>query len=184
MNCRTCELFHTPAGTAFADLVINRHRETWPVRSGLRDWLRAAYYEGRGGRRERGGGARSPICSRPARNSPLPSGRSTSASPNARRAHLSRSADAHWRAVEFGPDGWRIVVGPSGALPPAGRAAAASASAARRVDRAPSRCLLNLSEPRTTFVLVVTWLLAALRPSWALSAAWRFRASRGRPRPC
>ena len=29
----TVELFHTADGTAFADLDINGHRETWPVRS-------------------------------------------------------------------------------------------------------------------------------------------------------
>ena len=29
-----CEdLFHTAAGTAFADILINGHRETWPIRS-------------------------------------------------------------------------------------------------------------------------------------------------------
>jgi hypothetical protein len=28
----SAELYHTATGTAFADLVIGRHRETWPVR--------------------------------------------------------------------------------------------------------------------------------------------------------
>jgi hypothetical protein len=27
------ELFHTADGTAFADLMIDGHRETWPIRS-------------------------------------------------------------------------------------------------------------------------------------------------------
>jgi hypothetical protein len=27
------ELFHTPAGTAFAHIRVNGHRETWPIRS-------------------------------------------------------------------------------------------------------------------------------------------------------
>ena len=40
------ELFHTADGTAFADLMIDGHRETWPVRSTrLRSWLRRKYYE-------------------------------------------------------------------------------------------------------------------------------------------
>jgi hypothetical protein len=40
------DLFHTPTGTAFADLVINGHRETWPIRSvRFRAWLRRHYYE-------------------------------------------------------------------------------------------------------------------------------------------
>jgi hypothetical protein len=30
---QTAELFHAPDGTGFADLDINGHRETWPIRS-------------------------------------------------------------------------------------------------------------------------------------------------------
>ena len=37
------DLFHTPTGTAFADLIINGHRETWPIRGkGFRRWLAAS----------------------------------------------------------------------------------------------------------------------------------------------
>ena len=40
------ELFHAPDGTAFADLDINGHRETWPVRSkGFKRWLARQYVE-------------------------------------------------------------------------------------------------------------------------------------------
>lgn len=43
------ELFHTADGTAFADLIVDGHRETWPVRSNrLRSWLRRKYYEASG----------------------------------------------------------------------------------------------------------------------------------------
>src|SRR5258707_14631731 len=39
-------LFHTATGTAFADLTIDRHRETWPIRSKrFRTWLRRRYYQ-------------------------------------------------------------------------------------------------------------------------------------------
>jgi hypothetical protein len=35
------ELFHTAAGAAFADIIIEGHRETWPIRSKrFRAWLR------------------------------------------------------------------------------------------------------------------------------------------------
>jgi hypothetical protein len=35
-----------PAGTAFADLTIESHRETWPIRSKrFRSWLRRCYYQ-------------------------------------------------------------------------------------------------------------------------------------------
>ncbi|MFZ1091454.1 MAG: hypothetical protein WAN75_19875 [Xanthobacteraceae bacterium] len=38
-------LFHDPAGTAFADLTIESHRETWPIRSGrFRSWLRRCHH--------------------------------------------------------------------------------------------------------------------------------------------
>jgi hypothetical protein len=30
---QSTELFHTPDGSAFADLDINGHRETWPIRA-------------------------------------------------------------------------------------------------------------------------------------------------------
>jgi hypothetical protein len=76
------ELFHTPAGTAFADVLIDGHRETWAVQqqadaglaatSPLRgDWGDPAHC-----RRF----VQRSICSRPAPNSILPSKRSTSAS--------------------------------------------------------------------------------------------------------
>jgi hypothetical protein len=39
------ELFHTATGTAFADIIIEGHRETWPIRSKrFRAWLRRCYY--------------------------------------------------------------------------------------------------------------------------------------------
>src|SRR5258706_15511539 len=40
------ELFHTLDGTAFVDLVIDGHRETWPIRSTrFRTWFRHRYYK-------------------------------------------------------------------------------------------------------------------------------------------
>jgi hypothetical protein len=43
---QTAELFHDPDGKAFADLEVNGHRETWPVRSnGFKLWLARRYYE-------------------------------------------------------------------------------------------------------------------------------------------
>jgi hypothetical protein len=42
----SAEFFHTAAGTAFVDLLINSHRETWPIHSKrFRTWLRRRYYE-------------------------------------------------------------------------------------------------------------------------------------------
>ena len=48
------ELFHTAAGAAYADLRIDGHRETWPIRSRrFRAFLRGFYYETTGHRCER-----------------------------------------------------------------------------------------------------------------------------------
>jgi hypothetical protein len=39
-------LFHASDGTGFADLIIDGHRETWPLRSKrFAAWLRQQYYE-------------------------------------------------------------------------------------------------------------------------------------------
>jgi hypothetical protein len=44
------ELFHTAAGTAFADITVDGHRQTWPIRSKrFRGWLRRRYYQATGG---------------------------------------------------------------------------------------------------------------------------------------
>ena len=40
---QSAELFHAPDGTGFADLDIQGHRETWPIRGkGFRRWLAAS----------------------------------------------------------------------------------------------------------------------------------------------
>jgi hypothetical protein len=44
------DLFHSPDATAFVDLHVNDHRETWPVRSkGFKRWLARRFYEATGG---------------------------------------------------------------------------------------------------------------------------------------
>jgi len=43
-------LFHGPDATAFADLQVNGHRETWPVRTkGFKRWLARRFFEATGG---------------------------------------------------------------------------------------------------------------------------------------
>src|SRR5260370_368907 len=43
------DLFHTAIGTAFADIMIDGQRETWPIRSKrFRAWLRRRYYQATG----------------------------------------------------------------------------------------------------------------------------------------
>src|ERR671934_557544 len=48
-NAAGVELFHTAGGTAFADLLINGNRETWPIRSKrFSTWLRHCHYKATG----------------------------------------------------------------------------------------------------------------------------------------
>jgi len=43
---QSAELFHAPDGTGFADLDINGHRETWPIRGkGFRRWLARLFFQ-------------------------------------------------------------------------------------------------------------------------------------------
>ncbi len=43
---QSAELFHAADGTGFADLNINGHRETWPIRAkGFRRWLARSFFE-------------------------------------------------------------------------------------------------------------------------------------------
>jgi hypothetical protein len=42
----SAQLFHAPSGTCFADVDVNGHRETWPIRSkGFRHWLTRQFFE-------------------------------------------------------------------------------------------------------------------------------------------
>src|SRR4051794_30489853 len=48
--CLEAEPFHSSEGTAFADIKVGGHRETWPVRSrGFRRWIGKRYFDATGG---------------------------------------------------------------------------------------------------------------------------------------
>jgi hypothetical protein len=159
-----CEdVFHTASGVAFADLVINGHRETWPIRSKrFRSWLRRCYYQETG---------TAPSGSAIASTLDLLEARAQFDAPeravnNRVAEHAGRLyldlADEHWRAVVISPEGWRVIGCPPvrfrrspGMLPLPVPERGGSIEALRPY--------LNLSNP-DDFVLVVTWLLAALRP--------------------
>jgi hypothetical protein len=156
------ELFHTATGTAFADLLVDGHRETWPIRSKrFRGWLRRRYYEATGG--ALGAQAISPeldlLEARAQFDAPE---RSVHVRVAEQQGHIYLDlADDHWRAVEIGPDGWRVnkcppvrFRRPAGMLPLPVPERGGSIEALLP--------LLNLSS-RNDFVLVAAWLLATLR---------------------
>src|SRR5262249_33495856 len=110
---QSAKLFHTPDGMGFADLDINGHRETWPIRSkGFRRWLARCCYEATGG---------------------APSSEALQSALNVieARAHFDAPelavhirvgglndrlyldlGDQSWRAVEIDATGWRIIDSP------------------------------------------------------------------------
>src|ERR1700730_6906172 len=107
------DLFHTASGTAFVDIPINNHRETWPIRSKrFRSWLRQWHYETTGAAataayirsaldlleaRAQFDGPERAVHIRIARD--------------AERLYLDL-ADEDWRVVEIGRDGWRVITSP------------------------------------------------------------------------
>jgi hypothetical protein len=154
-------LFHDPSGTAFADITIDGHRETWPIRSGqFRHWLRRRYYE-------ENGSAMGAATINSAVD--LLEARAQFDAPE-RKVHVRVAehdcriyldlADKEWRAVQIGPDGWQVVTSPPirfrrapGMLPlPIPQRGGSIGSLAT---------FLNLPTS-DEFVLVVAWLLAAL----------------------
>ena len=176
------ELFHTATGTAYVDLLINGHRETWPIRSKrFRGWLRRRYYEATGAPWARRRSARSSICSRRGRNLTLPSAPvHVRVAEHAGHIYLDL-ADEHWRAVEIGPDGWRVIGcppvrfrRPAGMLP-------LPVPERRGVDRSP-RCRFSTYPAET--ISCWSWLGCWRHCDPAAPIPYsRYPASKGRPRP-
>ena len=106
-------LFHTPDGSGYADLDINGHRETWPIRAkGFRRWLARRFFEDTGG-----------APSSEARQSALNviEAKAHFDAPE-RQVHIRVGGlderlyldlgDEAWRAIEIDATGWRIVDNP------------------------------------------------------------------------
>ena len=168
------EVFHTASGVAFADFITDGHRETWPIRSKrFRTWVRRCYYQATGTAPSAAviGSALDLLEARAQFDAPERAVNIRVAE-HAGRLYLDL-ADEHWRAVEIGPDGWRVLGCPPvrfrrspGMLPLPVPERGGSIDALRP--------FLNLSN-QNDFVLVVAWLLAALRSERALSAARNIR---------
>jgi hypothetical protein len=130
-------LFHASDGTGFADLIVDGHRETWPLRSKrFQTWLRQHYFE-------RTWDAPSPA----ALNATLNVLEAQAQFDGPQRKVSVRLAehdgliyldlaDEFWRCIEISANGWWIAGGPSGQIPPPQRRhAATSTPAARRINR-------------------------------------------------
>jgi hypothetical protein len=156
------ELFHTPAGTSLADIVVNGHRETWPIRSKrFSGWLRRYYYEATGSAPS-AGEIRSTLDLLETRAQFDGPERDVHIRIAEHAGHIYLDlADEHWRAVDIGPDGWRVIGFPPVRFRrPAGMLPLPEPKQAGSIEALNS--FLNLPS-RNDFVLVVAWLLAALR---------------------
>jgi hypothetical protein len=156
------QLFHTASGAAFADIMVDGHRETWPIRSGrFRSWLRQQYYEETGGV-PTAGATRLALDLLEARAQFDGPQRSINIRTAGHEGRLYLDlADDLWRAVEIGPDGWHVASRP----PVRFRRSAGMLSLPIPLRGGSIEALepfLNLSS-RNDFVLVVAWLLAAVR---------------------
>ena len=155
-------LFHASDGTGFADLIIDGHRETWPLRSKrFQAWLRQQYYE-------RTWDAPSPAALNAALN--VLEAQAQFDGPQRKvSVRLAEHdgliyldlADEFWRCVEIGANGWRIAEDP----PVRFRRSAGMQPLPLPLRGGSIESLapfLNLAS-ENDFVLVVAWLLGALR---------------------
>ena len=161
---------------AFADFITEGHRETWPIRSKrFRTWLRRCYYHATGSAPS-AAAIRSALDLLEARAQFDGPERAvnTRVAEHAGLLYLDL-ADEHWRAVAIGPDGWRVL-----GCPPVRFRRAPGMLPLPVPERGGSiealQSFLNLSN-QNDFVLVVAWLLAALRssgpyPLLAISLEW------------
>jgi hypothetical protein len=156
------ELFHAPDGTGFADINVNGHRETWPIRAkGFRRWLTRRFFEATGG-----------APSSEALQSALNVIEATAhfGAPE-RVVHIRVGGaegrlyldlgDETWRAVEISTDGWRVLDDP----PVRFRRTASMQPLPAPVPGGSVQTLRSFLNVQTDseFVLVVAWALAVLR---------------------
>jgi hypothetical protein len=155
-------LFHASDGTGFADLIIDGHRETWPLRSKrFQTWLRQHYYE-------RTWHAPSPAALNAALN--VLEAQAQFDGPQ-RKVSLRLAehdglmyldlADEFWRCIEIGANGWRIAEDP----PVRFRRSVGMQPLPLPVRGGSIEALapfVNLASDND-FVLIVAWLLGALR---------------------
>jgi hypothetical protein len=160
----SAKLFHTPDGIAYADIEVNGHRETWPVRrKGFKHWLARQYYEGKKGapNSEAMQSALNVIEAKAQFEGPEYEVYTRIAGLDG-RIYLDL-CDAGWRAIEIDTTGWRIVDRPpvrfhraNGMRPLPLPASGGSINELRK--------FLNV-KTNEDFVLAVSFQLAALRPT-------------------
>jgi len=155
-------LFHSADDTAYADVEINGHRETWAVRSrGFRRWLQNQYFEETGSAppSEALQAVINSIEARALKCGPeLPVHVRVGGHEGAIYIDLG---DPHWHAIEVDALGWRVVE-----TPPirfrrsAGVKPLPAPQPGGSIDQL--RAFLNV-QSESDFVLIASWALAVLR---------------------
>jgi hypothetical protein len=156
------EVFHSADGTGYADLEINGHRETWPIRTkGFKRWLARRFYEETGGApgSEALQSALNVIEAKahfdgPERQVFIRVGSL------AGKLYLDLGDDS-WQAVEIDKSGWRVIDNPPVRFRrAAGMKPLPTPASGGSIEML--RPFLNLQSD-ADFVLVVAWALAVLR---------------------
>ena len=161
-QAEAADWFHAPDGTAFADVGVNGHRETWPIRSkGFRRWLARGYFEATGS-------APNSEALQSALN--VIEARANFDGPE-RIVHVRVAGldgklyldlgDKTWQAVEIDATGWRVIDNPRVRFRRAsGMQPLPIPAQGGWVEKL--RPFLNV-QSEADFVLVVAWALAVLR---------------------
>lgn len=155
------EVFHTPDGAGYADVMIDGHRETHPTKGrAFRQWLALSYYRAAG---------RAPSAGALAQVREIAEGRAQFDGPEQETfLRVGRTADAiyldlcdaSWRAVEVTSAGWRVIdSSPVRFRRRDGALALPEPAPGGSIDEL--RPLLNVDDDG--FALTVGWLLGALR---------------------
>jgi hypothetical protein len=158
------KLFHTPDGEAYAQVLVDRHRETWAIRSpGFRHWLRLKFYELKG----------KPPASQALQDAVgTLEARAQFKSPEAPifiRIAESGGAiyidlcSAQWEAIEITAQGWRVVSDPPVRFKRS-KGMHALPYPARGGSLALLRDVLNIGDD-DNWILCLAWLIAACRPT-------------------
>jgi hypothetical protein len=159
---KEASLFRTPDRTAYADIVVDGHRETWPLRSsGFRLWVRGRYYEATAG-----------APSSVALQSAIDTLEAKAVFSGPCRDVFTRLGsvdgrlyldlvDDDWRVVEIDRAGWRVLDrAPTRFRRAAGMIALPAPQTGGSIDLL--RQFINVKADGD-FVLVVAWLLTCLR---------------------
>ena len=156
------ELFHTPDSTAYADIEVDGHRETWPIRRKVfKRWLMRQYYRQTGStpNSEAMNSALGVIEAEAIFDAPEIDVHVRVAG-NDGKIYVDLGDEA-WRAIEIDTDGWRIIDDPPVRFRrPAGMLSLPVPVTGGSIEAL--RSFLNVQSD-ADFVLVVCWALACLR---------------------